>query len=241
MSQTPPQHPTQEVFERVTARPVFAPDHQHGRLVHLSWSAPQQGGRLVQVYDNGGWLGYSASPVDREAWLLLDAAVHHEIELLAVEPSDASISLPHWLAGVDPPTRTSARISLLRDTSLPFDSLLQATLDGQATQATPMFAAETPRGGFGAVFGEGGFGYDASTGPGLGLGELGYGPLGIDGDALSWQDATSLPGPHVLTVGLINKEGDPVTGDLEIAFETVRLPDPPSNVTLHPNLLLTWT
>jgi hypothetical protein len=242
MSQThTPLNPTQQVFDRVIARPVAPPDPQHGRLVHLAWSAPSQAGRLVQAYVNHQLTAVSASPADREMWLVLDAAAHHEIELLAMYPSDAATPSPKLLAGVDPPTAPSGSVQLLRDVSLPIDARLHATLDGDAPISTPLFPADTPRGGFGAVFGRGGFGYDATPGPGLGVGELGHGPLGVDGDALRWRDDALPAGQHTLQLELRDDAGQPLTPALDTAFTVTRLPDPPRDLTLDTDLKLTWT
>ena len=241
MSQLSPQHPSQQVFEHVLARPVNAPDGQHGRLVHLAWSAPAQGDRLVQFYVNAELAGVSASPTEREAWLVLDTSVHHQIELLAVDPVDAATPSSQLLAGLDPPTQPMAAVGLLRDMRLPIDAQLSISLDEQIPVSTPLFSIDTPRGGFGAVFGEGGFGYDASTGPGLGLGQLGYGPLGTDGDLLRWQDATLSPGTHTLQLALHDTQGQPAAQLQTLNLTINRLPDPPGALALGGDLQLTWT
>ena len=241
MSPTTNLNPNQQVFDRVLARRAAPPDPLHGRLVHLSWSAPQQGARLVQWYVNGVWAGVSASPGDREAWLLVDAGGHQQIELLAVDPADAATPSPALLAGVDPPTAPAASALVLRDNALPIDAWLSVAVDGGEPQRTPLFAADAPRGGFGAVFGEGGFGYDASTGPGLGRGQLGDGPLGTDGDALGWRDDTLPTGAHQLRLALQTPVGDPLSAERTMDFTITRLPDPPTAVTLTADFLLTWT
>lgn len=242
MSQPETANPTQDVFDWVFARPVDAPDLQHGRLVHVLWRAPEQGDRLVQFYVNGRLNSSSQSPTDRETWLVLDPHLHHEIELLAVSPSCANRPLDESLGGAEPGTSPYASIALLRDYDLPVDATVRVAVDGQiAAEASPLFADDAARGGFGAVFGEGGFGFDASTGPGLGGGELGFGPLGVDGDTLRWRDDTLPAGDHTLCLSLSDAAGQPAALDLETGVSISRLPSPPTSVAMGSDLTLTWT
>lgn len=242
MSEQTTDKPTQAVFERVHARPVSPPDPQHGRLVHLAWSAPEQGDRLVQIYANGELAGTSMSPADREAWLVLDAAAHTQIELLAVTPNDATTPHTDALAGASPPACPAGSFDLTRDAALPIDARLRLTIDDSADALlTPLFPADAARSGFGSVFGEGGFGYDAATGPGLGLGQLGYGPLGTDGDALRWRDRTLGTGDHTLHLALVDAAGRPASEQSDLPLTITRLPDPPAGLALDDDLQLTWT
>lgn len=241
MNHADPDIPTQQVFERVLARTVAAPDLQHARLVHVVWTAPMQGAKLVQFYANGQWVGVSASPAQREAWLILEAGVHHQIELLAVSEKHAATSSQKWLAGVDPLTQPAASARIMRGMTLPVDAWLGVIVDDEPVGATPLFSADTARGGFGAVFGEGGFGYDATPGPGLGMGQLGYGPLGIDADALDWRDPKLTNGPHAVRFTLQDPESSAIANDLERNFTISRLPEPPGHVALGSDLTLTWT
>lgn len=241
MSTPLPDNATQDVFDDVLARPVAAPALEHGRLIHVQWSAPEQGERLVQLYVNNALAGYTRDPREREAWLSCGIGRHHQIELLAVEPADVGVSCPALLVGAEPATQPTGSFALLRDESLPLDATLGVAIDGgQVVKRTALFAADTPRAGFGAVFGEGGFGYDASTGPGLGYGDLGYGPLGADGRALRWRDDTLSPGDHTLTISLNDADGRAVVPDLDLNLTIARLPEPPTDLTLDDNLQLTW-
>ena len=240
MSTSDPHHATQDVFERILARPVAAPDLQHGRLVHLQWRAPEQGERLVQFYLNGLLSGSSRSVTQREAWLLVDAKRHVQIELLAVRPASVGVDLSSELEGADPPTRPVASLSLLRDVSLPMQSrLAMRHTDASLDEQIALFQPGDARSGFGAVFGEGGFGYDTSTGPGLGLGELGYGSLGSDGDALHWRSDHLPPGTNTIDLSLEDQSG--VLQSLSLNLEIDRLPDPPQDLTINHALQLTWT
>lgn len=236
-----PLTPTQAVFERVLARPVAASAVQHGRLVHVMWVAPAQGDRLVQLYVDGQWAGVSASSAHREAWLVLDSHHPHVIELLAVDVRDGVTPMHQHLAGMHPAIAPAGSATVMRDLALPVDARVSAAVDASSPVKTALFAADSPRGGFGAVFGEGGFGYDTSIGPGLGRGALGYGPLGSDGDALRWRDAALHDGSHTLELSLQDAAGQLLSPALTLDFTIARPPAPPADVTLTPDLQLTWT
>jgi|GEM_PF-2423665 len=231
----------QSVIERVIARAVMPPDPQHGQLVHLQWFATLQADRLVQIYANGQLIDHSASSADRDAWLLLPAEEHTQIELLAVAAEYASVPLQGLLAGYDPPTQPVASLALLRDYALPVGTVLCVQSNAQPhADCSPLFSQADARGGFGAVFGEGGFGFEASVGPGLGYGELGYGPLGIDGDALRWREAGLADGPHTLTLSINDSAGNAITTELDIDITIRHLPAPPTNLAFSDDLILSW-
>jgi len=242
MSTSTNHNATQDVFELVFARPVAEPDLQHGKLIHLMWRSPNQGDRLVQVYLNGWLSAASGSITQRETWLVVDHDRHIQIELLAVEPASVSVDLEHLLTGPDPSTQTFAALTLARDLSLPTNATLGVRVDGAAdAERVALFSPGDARGGFGAVFGEGGFGYDTSTGPGLGRGELGYGPLGSDSDALRWQTDTLMQGPHTIDLSLTDEASLLVSQGLSLDLTIDRLPPPPGDVQLNDQLQLTWT
>lgn len=235
-------NPTQQVFELVLARPVDTPDLQHAQLVHLIWRAPEQGDRLVQVYLNGQLAAASRSIAQREMWLMVDNDRHTEIELLAVHSSVVTNDLGDYLAGINPSTQPFAALRILRDTSLPADSCVSIEVDGASHgDQTLLFSPSDSRGGFGAVFGEGGFGYDNVTGPGLGLGELGLGPLGSDGRALQWRSDTLAQGSRRIDISLQDAAGVSTTHTTGFDAVIDRLPDPPGGVALTDELTLTWT
>jgi hypothetical protein len=144
------------------------------------------------------------------------------------------------LSGAGPPTQPAASLSLLRDISLPVDALVTVRDDTTGLgERIAMFEPGDPRGGFGAVFGEGGFGYDASTGPGLGAGELGFGPLGSDGNALRWRSERLHPGTNSIDLSIESPTSPPLVTGLTLAVD--RPPLPPTNVQLNDDFQLTWT
>lgn len=217
---------TQDVFELTLARPAELATGEAPWLVHLWWRAPAQGQRLVQVYVDGQWAAMTDSPNERELWLLMDRSVPHRLELLAVDAMDPEVwsrswpgSLRGW-SGV----RDSAHWVWLRDEALPADTKLELLAPEGALASGPLWSAQAHRGGFGAVFGEGGFGYDAATGPGLGLGSLGDGPLGTDGSALE-HTMTGLPEGASRVSTRVTATGR-LGADAETELEIAHVPEP---------------
>lgn len=154
----------------------------------------------------------------------------------------ATIDLSSLLIGIEPDTQPAAALTILRDVSLPANAMLSVTIDGEPESAhVPLFSPGDARGGFGAVFGEGGFGYDASTGPGLGQGALGFGPLGSDGVALHWRDESLSQGSHTIDLLLEDQAGQPATPIQTLDLTIDRLPQPPVDVSLNEAFKLTWT
>jgi hypothetical protein len=236
--------PTQDVFELALARPVVAADGEHQALVHLWWSAPQQGDRIVQVYVDGRLADVSVHPSQREMWLMLDRSRSHRIELLAVQPGDGSIWAEHRerLATWDPPFAGPAAAAVIRDPRLPVDTNVSIAVDGEPAASGPMWPADEHRGGFGALFAEGAFGWDTATAPGLGMGELGMGPLGEDGTAWSWQSDELAPGTHELALSAFDRTGQATANP--VAFEDIdieTLPAAAVGVAIDDDFTLSWT
>lgn len=235
---------TQHVFQLVLARPMIGTTGDDPALVHLWWRAPQQGERLVQVYVDDELYDVTAHTQQRAMWLLLNRTQPHRIELLAVDPaavSDVWQPQPTLLGQWSPPVRDVAAVSVLRDEALPVDAQLAIEVDGQAAANVPLWPGDEPRGGFGALFGQGGFGADAATGPGLGEGELGVGPLGADGTALHWRRPNLPDGERQLALNLLHRDGQPATDAPTHMQRTIeRLPEPAAHVQLDPPATLRW-
>ena len=235
---------TQDIFERVIARPVSTATGEHASLVHLAWSAPQQGQRLVQVYVDGQIVEVTADPMQREMWLLLDRSQARRIELLAVPPDEIHTPRPHLLSNWDPAVTSQATLHIVRDESLPVDTRLEVSIDNEPVDRGPMWPADEHRGGFGGLFGLGEFGRDALTGPGLGMGELGMGPLGSEGTAWRWSRGDLSPSPvgHDLAVTATDHTGRAVA--VPVTVDDIRidaLPDAAATFTIDPNFTLNWT
>jgi hypothetical protein len=235
--------PTQTIFDLVLARPIDRPGGEDGLLVHLWWRAPHQGERLVQVYVNDRLYDISLWSEQRAMWLMLDRRRPHRIELLGVSIDDARgvwTPQPEHLQGWSPAVHDIGEVELIRDHTLPVDTWLKVEVDSQVMDEAAVWPADVSRSGFGAVFGEGGFGIDAATGPGLGLGELGRGPLGSDGDAWRWRHAGLSEGEHSLAVRAEDPRGRAVASPLNSTLTIERLPKPGRNVHVDADFTLSW-
>lgn len=239
MTSTPTHDPS--VFERVLVRQVAREDHLHGALFHLWWSAPAQGDRLVQVYANDRLYTATLDPAQRELWLVFAPGRPQRIDLAAVRCSDAFVPRPTGSDIAASVPSDIARVTVLRDPGAPVGSVVGIAVDDGPEEAAPLFGADDARIGFGSVFGEGGFGLDAAVGPGLGLGGLGLGPLGSDGDAWRWSRDDLAAGPHPLTLTHKDKAGRALAPPTTHDITTDRLPPPPPSVTLRDDLTLAWS
>jgi len=201
--------PTQDVFDVVLARPAA----DGCGLTHLTWRAAGQGQRLVQVYVDGVLHDVSVEPTQRAMWLQLDPTRAHAIELLAVDSADRWTDYRQRLSGWLPALSMLTEVALARDESLPIDTRIAVTVDGELMHVGPMWSATDHRGGIGGLFGEGPFGLDLATAPGLGVGEFGFGTFGAGGRAWRWA-AWLAAGSHEVQVG-------PVDGEAMQAFAVV--------------------
>lgn len=229
------------VFERVLVRPVATEDVLHGALMHLWWSAPRQGDRLVQVYANDRLHTVTLDPAQRELWLVFAPGHAQRIELAVVARQDAYIPRPQPWATATATPRDTVQAVVLRLPTAPVGSKVDVRMDGQTPAAAPLFGDRDARIGLGSVFGEGGFGLDAAVGPGLGLGELGLGPLGSDGDAWRWSRNDLPAGAHTLTLTHTDAAGRAIAPTTTTNITIDRLPPPPTRVTLRDDLTLAWS
>ncbi|MCC6681765.1 MAG: hypothetical protein IT445_12760 [Phycisphaeraceae bacterium] len=239
MSSIESESATQDVFELVLARPVLTEVGEHPHLVHLWWRAPQQGERVVWVFVDGELVDVAWDSGQRELWLSIDRSLPRRIELVAADADDPSRKLVSscW----HPPVQSAAAVSLVRDETLPVDTHIEVREGEQLLDEAPMWGDGEHRSGFGALFGQGAFGFDAATGPGLGLGELGVGPLGADNFAWRWRREDLENGEHALSLRALSRDGQVIDEPLELEPITIaRLPQPPANLQMQDNFTLTW-
>lgn len=235
---------TQDVFELVLARPTLRDGSEDEQLVHLSWRAPQQGDRLVQVYVNDQLIDVSDDPAQRDMLLLLDRTQAQRIELLAVAVAERdALWRPHVdaLRGWSPRVRSGAAVTVLRDEMMDVDAQVAVVMDEQVLDRGALWPADEHRGGFGALFGVGAFGFDAATGPGAGIGELGMGPLGADGSAWRWRRDPLPSGAHTLAVRLQSRDGQALADDsmlYDLDIDT--LPREAAGLAISDPFTLTW-
>ncbi len=239
--------PTQDVFELVLARHVVtaggaAGAVRHPMLLHVWWRAPQQGSRLVQMYVDGELYGVTSDPQEREMWVVTSLTAARRVELLAVDSEDAEAlariwprHLRTWPAAVASVLDTA----VVRDERLPVDAWMDVRLDGGQAQRVPLWPRDEHRGGFGVLFGYGGFGHDDATGPGLGEGQLGCGPLGSDGTAWRWRARGLDAGGHAIEVQATRLDGSALSGTKAIA-RTTELPPIAAALRWTEPSQLTW-
>ncbi len=235
---------TQDVFELVLAAGVRVGGGEHESLIHVWWRAPDQGERLVQVYVDGRLVEVTGDVDQREVWLVGDRGRAHRVDLLAVPVGGVeAIHAEH--AGVlgdwEPGLVRDVCVGLIRDERLAVDTRLRVSVDGEGEDAGAMWGPLDHRGGFGALFGEGGFGIDAATGPGLGVGELGMGPLGVDGEAWRWRRGDLEAGDYEVVVGAVDREGQRAGVDAgPIAVSVEALPRAGAGLSMDADFTLRW-
>ena len=245
MSHPAPPVPAQ--LRLTLGRPVVheAGDHDALVLVSWQWADPATPSPRVQVYANHTLIAVSHDDEPPELWLILDRQQPQVIELLPVDPAHPDAA---WTPQPDSLTAyASDRLTLPtpavgRDESWPIDTRLRVDLDGQPAAQGDLWPAGEPRSGFGGLFGIGGFGQDAAAGPGLGLGELGYGPLGRDATAWRCPLPPTTPGQHQLRLTALGRDGQPLADPQSLEPCTVTHPPrPPRDFTLNDDFTLTWT
>lgn len=235
---------TQAPFQLLLARPVVTPDGEDPRLVHLWWRADSLAGHAVQVYLDGTLVATCTDTAQREMWLTCDRSVPHRIELLALPLSNVEAlhrEHPRSLTTWNPTASTEITARVLRDESLPVDTRLTLSLNGSPIAEAAMWGAMDSRAGFGALFGEGSFGFDDATAPGLACGELGLAPLGFDGEPIGWRVERLPPGESVIELSATDGRGVPVALPVQHTVRCDPLPPPPREVEISPNFVLSWT
>lgn len=235
--------PTQDVFELTLVRAVGHEAGEDAVLAHLWWKATSQGERLVQVYVDDELTDVSMTVDQREMWLMLDRSSDHRVELLAVDADDAD---GLWVSHVDllqawqPAVTDVASIWAVRDERVAADADVSVLVDGGVVDEAALWPADVSRSGFGAVFGEGGFGTDTATGPGLGMGELGFGPLGADGTGWRWRRADLATGEHALILAVQEGSAPATQADLGTVM-IARLAPPAKDLAIGAGFELSWS
>lgn len=230
--------PTQEVFERVLLWPV-EPDRPGPAL--LSWRVGDLDGRAVQVYVNDRLYDVVFDEQQRELWLHLERRGETWVELLAVDVREAWADRSERLAGWSPRFVGGADLTMVRDEAWPVESRVVVSVDGEDHSPQRLWRAWESRGGFGGLFGRGGFGYDLATGSGIGLGEFGLGAFGADGNAWRWEGGELSEGTHEVGIGVEDPTGEIVAELAEAEVVTIDPPPRPAEaVNIGPGFELTW-
>lgn len=218
--------PTQNIFELILARPIVTDAGEHPSLVHLFFRVTQPLAQTYafQAYVNGQLHTVIADSDAREVLLALDRSRPNRIEMLAVDPLDATRPMPERLQTFTPAFVDRAAISLLRDESLPYDAVVDVELDSEPYAQRALWTGGDNRSGFGSLFGLGDFGVDGATGPGLGRGQLGHGPLGCDATAWTLAAPLTAAGSHTLEHKLLDAALNPIA-PAQTQTVTADLPD----------------
>lgn len=227
--------PSTDIFERVTARSVVDRPWE----VELAWSAPQQGDRLVQVYVDQRLAAVTSDPAVERVWLVIEPSRRRTIELLATPGADAGRERPWLLRSRQLQQRHAVSARVTRDESLPVGASLRWRIDGGENRDTPVWPGDAHRGGFGGLFGLGGFGFDTVTGLGLGRGELGRGPLGSDGRTLRIADRDAAAGSHTASLAAVDLAGNPLSPEV-VDTQTIQRPPEAASGLRFENGVLTW-
>ncbi|MFW5682830.1 MAG: hypothetical protein ACOC1G_07480, partial [Phycisphaeraceae bacterium] len=191
---------TTDIFELIVARQAVGRPWD----VRVSWRASQQGDRVVQVYVDQALAAVTTCSETRALDVLLDPSLRRTVELLAVPKGQAGRDMPHLLASWRRGERHAVRADVLRDEAFDASASLVWRIDQQTERRDAIWPRDTHRGGFGGLFGLGAFGFDHATGPGLGRGQLGWGPLGTGGEALRIREHAQPAGEHTLSLRLLD-------------------------------------
>ncbi len=235
---------TGDCFESVVVRPVISMGVEHRRLVHLCWRTVESCDRLVQVYIDGLLSDVTNEPSQSSMWLSLDRSRAHVIELLSVPVTRrGDIHRSHrdklWRRG-EQPDDTCLSASLSRVNTFEPDTRIRVYLDGELRAESALWDVSVCRTGFGNLFGEGGFGFDGASGPGLGLGSLGGGSLHDISSFWTWRSPVSAPGEHLLTLQAISPSGVLRSPPLTVGCVTAEIPRAAVDIELGDDGVLRW-
>ncbi len=230
---------TQDVFELVLARPVAITGGEHPNLAHVWWRAPQQGQRLVQIYVDDALFDVTLDVSQREVMIELDRTRPHRVELLAV-PMDETDAVwraqPGLLKAWQPRISDSLSIDVIRDESLPFDTLIQVELDGRVVCESPLWTDIDMKSG---ELADGSITFHDAFGLGLGIGDFGAGALGYGGTMWRWKCATDA-GEHALNLSAGSGVGESVALPVELTQNTELLPPAVTGLQLNSPSTFVW-
>jgi hypothetical protein len=231
---------TQSVFDLVMARPVITAAGEHPWLVHLWWSAPLQGARLVQVYVQDELYDVTLDPTLREMMLVLDRTRTNRIELLAVPDDDVEVlwrPQPDLLGCWQPGVMDAVEVAMVRDEALGVETQVVVEVDGQAVDSGAVWPNDENRSDPGGQLEEA----DVS-GLGLGVGALGVGRLGFDGTAWRWRRDDLAVGSHDIEVKAQDLAGQSAaTSILLQGVQIDNLPDPVAGLSIDDSFVLSWS
>lgn len=224
-----PPRPPQQLW----ATPAFAGRHEDPHLVFLEWADPALAGHALQVYVDDQLACLHLDAAQSSTWLRIDRSQSRRLSALLVpndEPADLQRATPQRLEPDDPPYPATANLLIARSPAAPDDASLEVRRQPDLPPDTaPLWPGHLGRPGFGGLFGIDDHGFDHATGPGLGRGQLGMGPLGADGVAAQWHDPLAPQGTYTVQVAT------PTSANASIDLTVERPPQPPTGLTFNNN------
>ncbi|MEM8737672.1 MAG: hypothetical protein AAGG38_04240 [Planctomycetota bacterium] len=225
------------VFGLVLGRAVEDRYGEHDGLVHVWWRLVSEQEVWVRVYIDGVLTEVVTDPGQRDVWLVTDRTRACHVELCAVAVGETAWSAERW----DVRERDRVGVVMLRDETFAVDARVRVELAGGVKVESAMWPGDAARSGFGGLFGLGGFGRDAASGLGLGRGELGHGPLGIDGEAWRWRSPALPDGAYAVGVSVRDAAGRRVSAALPPTVKSVENPpEPAESLRVLTDFTLTW-
>ena len=171
--------------------------------------------KVVQCYLAGDLVDWQDSPGEGVEFLLAGVDDTDVVFLLAVDPDEARVD--HWADSFTTPAARGNRIELATPQTivpyLPGDRWRISLGDAEAAQADTVVWEQAfyPGGrracGWGAEFGNGGFGYDGVDAAGFGN-SFGLGEFGFDCEMLNWRSDPLAPGTYPYDVTTLDEAGN---------------------------------
>lgn len=229
--------PTTDIFKLTLAQPVLTDAGEHPALIEVSWVLNELTEHAIQIYVDGKLHDAVLHTGPRRCWIACDRRRPHFIALLGVDAAHAFNEQPQHLDTFEPAFDSHWSLSMLRDTSLSVDAVVEVDRNGERVHERLLWESDVHRDGFGALFGVGGFGSDAATGPGIGLGSLGHGPLGSDAQPFFVEVPYENDAPQTWGVALRASNGDSLTA---VTQEAITPDLPPATLTTLTTSTTDW-
>jgi hypothetical protein len=207
----------------ISVRPVYDEAGEHPALLHVTWRLTDAT-RVVRIHLDGALAEVASDPAMREAWIVCDRRLPHAVALSTFpreQAHDAWVMQPNPVAPLAPACSSAGHFSFIADQSLPLDAQLCISIDGDIHTTTPLWRADGPRAGLGSLLGQGALGIDGLMCRGLGQGQLGAGPCGVDGDALEFALPILPAGAHNIALRTTDADGAPIGPPITFTYNAV--------------------
>lgn len=211
-------------------------------FVVVSWRS-EWADKLYQVYVNGKYAGVTCDERQRRLAVSIGNSVSEpvRIEVFAVDTEDADTNHSGQIERCGYGSRV--KLVFLCSQKLSADSKLlvfsnggnghygidySESLNGEGDLIRRWWQDKS---GFGmAVFGEGDFGYEASSSRGFGLGAFGPGEFGFEADIIEWTSGELAAGKYCFAFGIYDRSGNMSNMDMTDLITLSPLPGATENV-----------